>query len=110
MSNAATIAKLNDLFRKDPCRYGKIYTTDGVAAHGPEFVLRALAATAAFANFTEDNDPHGEHDFGSFELDGEKLFWKIDYYDQDDPDLSADDPSSPATTERVLTVMLADEY
>lgn len=110
MSNAATIARLNDQFRKGPSRYGKAYTTDGVTAQGPEFVLRALAATAAFDAFSADNDPHGEHDFGSFELDGKKLFWKIDYYDHDDPDLGADDPSSPATTERVLTIMFADEY
>ena len=57
----------------------------------------------------EDNDPHGEHDFGSFELCGRKLFWKIEYYD---PDLQhgSEDPADPAKTMRVLTVMLAEEY
>ena len=55
MGNAAKIAALNDQFRKDPSRWGKAYVTDGVAAHGPEFVRRALAATAAFAAFTADN-------------------------------------------------------
>ena len=74
MSSATTIARLNDQFRKDPSRYGKAYTTDGVTAHGPEFALRALAATAAFEDFTADNDPYGEHDFGSFDLDDEKLY------------------------------------
>ena len=110
MGNAARIAELNDQFRKDPARYGKAYITDGVAAHGPEFVHRALAATAAFEAFTADNDPHLEHDFGSFQLDGQTLFWKIDYLDKVDPDLGAEDPSDPATTTRVLTIMLADEY
>jgi Protein of unknown function (DUF3768) len=39
-----------------------------------------------FDAFTTDNDPCGERDFGSFLLDGEKLFWKIDYVDKADPD------------------------
>ena len=110
MGNAARIAKLNDQFRKEPVRHGKAYVTDGVAAHGPEFVRRAVAATAAFEAFTTDNDPWGERDFGSFQLDGQALFWKIEYFDKADPDLSAEDPSNPATTARVLTIMLADEY
>ena len=110
MGNAAKIAALNDQFRKDPSRWGKAYVTDGVAAHGPEFVRRALAATAAFAAFTADNDPHAEHDFGSFLLDGKTLFWKVDYFDKADPDLGAENPSDPATTARVLTIMRADEY
>jgi Protein of unknown function (DUF3768) len=110
MGDASRIAQLNDRFRKEPTRWGKAYVTDGVAAHGPEFVARAMAATAAFDAFTADNDPWGERDFGSFQLDGEKLFWKIDYVDKADPDLGAEDPSNPATTARILTIMLADEY
>ena len=104
------IAALNDAFRREPARHGKAYTTNGVAAHGPEFVARAFAATAAFAEFTTGNDPHHEHDFGSFEFDDEKLFWKVDYFDKADPDLGAEDPSDPVNTERVLTIMLASEY
>ena len=110
MGDAMKIAALNDQFRKDPGRYGKAYITDGVAAHGPEFVRRALAATAAFEAFTVDNDPYGEHDFGTIQIDGETLFWKIDYVDKHDPDLGAEDPSNPVTTTRVLTIMLSDEY
>jgi hypothetical protein len=41
-------------------------------------MTRAIDATCDFAAFTEKNDPHFEHDFGNFELDGETLFWKID--------------------------------
>ena len=66
--------------------------------------------TRTFDAFTAGNDPNGEHDFGSFELDGVKLFWKIDYYDKRDPDLGAEDPADATTTERALTLMLADEY
>jgi hypothetical protein len=37
---------------------------------------------AAFDSFNEDNDPHREHDFGSFDYDGQRIFWRIDYYDR----------------------------
>jgi Protein of unknown function (DUF3768) len=59
--------------------------------------------------FIEDNDPHGEHDFGSFEIEGRKLFFKIDYYDKD-MRFGSEDPSDPSKTARVLTLMLAEEY
>lgn len=113
MSNNVThIAALNDAFRKNPLdrSLGKLYMTAGVNAHGSEFVARAIAAVIAFNAFTADNDPHREHDFGSFDLDGEKLFWKIDYYSTNDPDLGSEDPSDPAKTERALTIMLSEEY
>ena len=56
--------------------------------------------------FTPRSDPYGEHDFDAFELDGRKLFWKIDIYDADERYGSPD----PAVTSRVLTIMLAEEY
>ena len=62
-----------------------------------------------FNDFTPDNDPYGERDFGAFTHKGQRIFWKIDYYS---PDLSrhSDDPAEPAQTVRVLTIMLAEEY
>lgn len=62
-----------------------------------------------FNNFTEDNDPHGEHDFGSLEHNGHSVFWKIDYYDQD-VKYGSDNPADIERTVRVLTIMLAEEY
>ncbi|MEP4125327.1 MAG: DUF3768 domain-containing protein, partial [Lentilitoribacter sp.] len=62
-----------------------------------------------FNVFTDDNDPYGEHDFGSFEFGGKKCFWKIDYYDLNYQG-GSDDPSDLSKTNRVLTIMLADEY
>lgn len=103
------IRELNDAFRTS-LSGGKVYTTDGVSSQGPDFVAKALVAVRTFGEFNEGNDPYGEHDFGSLEVDGQKLFWKIDYYDKRDPDLGAEDPSDPASTERVLTIMLAEEY
>ncbi len=62
-----------------------------------------------FSNFNKDNDPNGEHDFGAFDVDGITYFWKIDYYDVEYQYLSLD-PSDETITNRVLTVMLAEEY
>ena len=61
------------------------------------------------ATFTKDNDPHGEHDFGSFEIEGETYFFKLDYYALD-MDGGSEDPADPEKTTRVLTIMRADEY
>ena len=56
-----------------------------------------------------ENDPWGEHDFGALDHQGDRYFWKIDYYALVSETLSQD-PSNPALTRRVLTIMLADEY
>jgi hypothetical protein len=106
---------LNDAFRTEPLSVlsavlGRTFVfTKGVGAHGDDFLTRALKAVQEYSTFTEDNDPHGEHDFGSFDLDGIKLFWKIDYYDLD-LDMGSPDPADPAVTRRVLTILLAEEY
>ena len=68
-----------------------------------------LGKVVEFDQFNEDNDPHGEHDFGSFEHAGQRIFWKIDTYDLS-MEWGSEDPSDPAKTTRVLTIMLADEY
>ena len=66
-------------------------------------------AVARFDRFDEDNDPYGEHDFGALEIEGERLFFKIDYFDQS-LSAHAPDPSDGTATKRVLTIMLAEEY
>ena len=102
------IAHLNDAFRRS-FSGGKVMMTAGVDAL-PDMVKAAvLQRVAAFEEFTCGNDPHGEHDFGSFELLGRKFFWKIDCYDRE-LRYGSDDPSDPEKTIRVLTVMLSDEY
>ncbi len=105
---AHTIAALNDGFRTTFVG-GSIFTTIGIQALGPDFVAEALGAVRAFSTFTQNNDPHHEHDFGSLTVQGRKLFWKIDCYD---PSMNhgSEDPSDPKMTQRVLTVMLAEEY
>ena len=68
-----------------------------------------ILAVQSFSSFTKENDPHGEHDFGSFEVTGHKIFWKIDYYDAA-MQFGSEDPTDPVKTTRVLTIMLAEEY
>ncbi len=83
--------------------------TAGVDALPENAKALLLLKVAAFEDFTEDNDPHNEHDFGSLELLGEKFFWKIDYYDSQCR-LGSEDPTDPDKTTRVLTVMRAEDY
>src|SRR5262245_39730770 len=102
------IREQNDAFRKT-FSGGKVMMTAGVDAL-PDMVKAAVLQTVAnFDDFTEDNDPHGEHDFGSFELVNRKFYWRIDYYDRD-LKCGSDDPADPEKTTRVLTIMFASEY
>ena len=102
------IRKLNDAFRNS-FNGGQVYLSSGVAALDPPAKAKLLEAVRTFTDFDEGNDPHGEHDFASIEVDGENYFFKIDYYDTDIRYLS-DDPGDPAITRRVMTIMLASEY
>ena len=102
------IARLNDELRRT-FTGGKIMMTAGINALPDNVKAKVLSAVRSFNEFTEDNDPHKEHDFGSFDVDGEKCFWKIDYYDLK-MEGGSDNPADPAVTTRVLTIMLASEY
>lgn len=102
------IAALNDAFRQSFVG-GRVLMTPGVSDLPPMVVAAALQMVTAFKDFSPDNDPHSEHDFGSFELCSRKFFWKIDYYDPN-CEFGSEDPADPAKTTRVLTLMLACEY
>jgi len=106
--SSKTIAQLNDAFRQT-LSGGRVLMTSGVTELPPAVVAEAIKQTAEFANFSGDNDPHGEHDFGSFDLCSRKFFWKIDYYDLACK-AGSEDPADPSKTTRVLTLMLASEY
>jgi len=71
--------------------------------------FEVLQKVRAFDAFTPDNDPYGEHDFGAFDFEGQRIYWKWDYFDKLSRYLSPD-PTSTNMTNRVLTVMLAEEY
>lgn len=103
------IRRLNDALRRGESQDGMIVVTAGVRALGQEFLAEVTRAIATFDAFTEDNDPHGEHDFGALAVQGEKLFFKIDVYDLS-MTAHSPDPADPKVTRRVLTIMRADEY
>lgn len=100
-------AELNDQLRKNPLNrsLGQVLISSGIEAK----VLTALARIQT-EDFKEGNDPYGERDFNSFAVDAQIYFFKIDYYAKGDLCAPSDDPADPEKTERVLTVMLADEY
>ena len=69
----------------------------------------ALVKLADFDDFTPENDPHGEHDFLSFEYCNRTFFWKCDYYNKE-MDGGSEDPADSDMTTRVGTLMLAEDY
>jgi hypothetical protein len=102
------IAFLNDNFRKTFIG-GKTYLTRGIAALPEQDQADIMEKVRTFDAFTEDNDPYREHDFGAFDHNGRKIFWKIDYYDPS-MKFGSEDPANHEITARVLTIMLAEEY
>ncbi len=103
------IRDLNDRFRMQGLGNGSMMVTSGIQAEGEAFLLKAAEAVKNFSDFNEDNDPWGEHDFGAIDIEGQKVFFKLDYYT---PDLTAgsENPANEGMTHRVLTIMLASEY
>ena len=102
------IRTLNDAFRKS-LALGHSVITPGVAALGADAVDRIVRTIAVYDDFCHANDPHEEHDFGSCDAEGHTIFFKIDYFDRS-LKYHSPDPSDPALTVRVITIMLADEY
>lgn len=106
------IRELNDTFRHKLPRTTKRYRlnlTTGVTSLGATKVAQLLLSVRSFNDFSPDNDPHGEHDFGAFDQDDIRVFWKIDAYDQW-MQFGSPDPTDACVTTRVMTIMLASEY
>ena len=102
------IATLNDTFRKT-FTGGQVLLTAGIDSMSMDDKANILSKVRNFNDFTEDNAPYGEHDFGSFDYKGNKIFFKIDYYDLNYEFMSKN-PANPDITNRVLSIMLAEEY
>lgn len=108
----AKVRELNDAFRRKLPRTGKGYrlnVTAGVASLGAAQLAELLLGVRSFTEFSPDNDPHGEHDFGAIDQNNVHYFWKIDCYDQW-VQFGSPDPTDPSVTTRVLSIMRADEY
>ena len=102
------IARLNDGLRQT-LQGGKVMLTAAVDALAPDVKAKVLEAVRAFSEFTPDNDPHGEHDMGFFEIAGDRYLFKIDCYDKE-LEFGSEEPSNPDVTTRVLTIMHASDY
>ena len=108
MSNISEIALQNDNFRKHLSQ-GTLVLTQGIRSNTPEDLEAIITKLRTFDSFDENNDPYNEHDFGAFDYKGRRIFWKIDNYDREFLYLSPD-VSNPRVTNRVLTIMYAEEY
>lgn len=84
-------------------------TTAGVNALPEELQQQLFQAVAEYDEFTPENDPHGERDFGAVTVGEQRFFWKVDYFDAA-MRFGSEDPANPDLTTRVLTLMLASEY
>ena len=114
-AEAVKIAEQNDRFRAGMLTgtasdlRGQVVVTSGVNGMGRDFVTAALMAVAGDSEFTQDNDPYGDHGFGTVTVLTVKLFWKIDLYDEELV-YGSPDPANPAATRRVLTIMFPSDY
>ena len=79
--SAQKIRELNDAFRTTMIG-GEVMITAGVDALSSDVKAMVIRRVATFSEFNADNDPHHEHDFGSFTLTGRKFFFKLDYYER----------------------------
>lgn len=109
---AKSIRLKNDAFRKavfmGPQPDGKAFMTSTVGKLTEQTKAMLFFKIITFDDFTQDNDPYGEHDFGCIELDGiPKIYWYINYYEDASLTERAEDP---VNAYRVLVVMFAEEY
>ncbi|MEB8388531.1 DUF3768 domain-containing protein [Rhodobacteraceae bacterium KMM 6894] len=107
-TDTAQIRALNDAFRQS-FTGGRVVITSGTNAMSDADRLALFQAIKSFDAFTPDNDPYGEHDFGSVVINGDTFFWKLDCYDLHCIGHSLD-AADPSVTTRILTIMRAEEY
>ena len=74
MEKAKRIAELNDHFRQAFGLGGRVVQTDGITALPQADQSQIRQKVELFHDFNEANEPHGEHDFGSFSHNGENIF------------------------------------
>ena len=108
MPNINEIALQNDNFRKHLSQ-GTLVLTQGIRSNTPDDIKEIITKVRTFDTFDENNDPYGERDFGAFDYNGKRIFWKIDNYDREFLYLSPD-VSNPRLTNKVMTIMYAEEY
>ena len=113
---AAIIAQQNDAFRTSVTASvkapgvppGKLVMTAGIAAQSGEFRAALIGALIAFDAFDTDSDPYGLHEMGVLKIEGESVWFKFDFYDENF-EYGSEAPADPARTRRVLTLLFPSE-
>lgn len=111
----ATIARQNDQMRlglliaTPKGMNARVMLTPGIQAKGPTFVAHCLLSVSMFTDFSEDNDPFGARDFAALTVEGTRIYFKIDLYDEA-CEYGSSDPANLDRTTRVLTILLPSEY
>ncbi len=109
------IAALNDRVRHNLDRNARIVFTHGCLATFDDgniataILTQAMILKAIRSHDFATDDNYGERDFGAFDFRGERMLFKIDYYDSA-LEFGSEDPSDAAQTRRVMTIMLASDY
>jgi hypothetical protein len=80
-----------------------IVTTAAFAEMDAQTKALLLYKVRTFKSFSDDNDPHHEHDLALFNHDGERYFWSFSYH-APDMEHGSEDPSNVEMTRRVLTI------
>ena len=114
IARAEQIAKLNDRARSGFDPSARIMFTRGCldafcSGDTPSGLVAQAQLIKTMRRHRFEEDPYGERDFGAFTFRGEKVFFKVDYYDLN-LEYGSEDPADASITARVVTIMLAAEY
>ena len=102
------IRNLNDALRQT-FEGGQVLMTPGVTGLASQTLAKVFVAVRDFDDFNEDNDPFQTHEFGMVDVDGERIMFKLDAYDEN-LEYGSPNPANPEVTRRVMTILLASEY
>jgi hypothetical protein len=86
-SKTARIAALNDLCRTAMGVAGRLVQTQGISALPSHEQSAIREKVELFDAFSEDNDPHGEHDFGALDHNGHRIFNRENDSDENTSDV-----------------------
>ena len=106
--NTEKIAALNDMFRQSQLT-GKVELSVGIRSLDPNTREGILYGVKNYNAFAPQGDSQKERDFGAFECGEHNIFWLIDCYDEDGY-VMFDNPTDIDRSNRVLRVMLVEEY
>ncbi len=114
IGRAEQIAKLNDRARSGSDPSARIMFTRGCLdtfcnGDTPSGLVAQAELIKIMRRHRFEEDTYGERDFGAFTFRGERVFFKVDYYDLN-LEYGSEDPADASITARVVTIMLASEY